>query len=143
MVSAVFVGGAVLASTLIGSPAQAADTPGDTCLKFTWTTWHHGETCFEWSGDDQWVVDRDTNGKRAGVHVQTDYGKDRYCETNGDYPAGSWRECKYDHDEERCVRFRMYEKNGDDGERHNWSTWSGWYSIRTGDRMPGGCVIDA
>lgn len=55
----------------------------------------YAATCFQWVGDDQWIEDRDENGWAAVVHVQTNYGKDRYCQAAP--AAEGWNYCKFDH----------------------------------------------
>ncbi|MFI5730188.1 hypothetical protein ACIA49_08725 [Kribbella sp. NPDC051587] len=87
-----------------------------------------GSTCFQWVGDVQWVFDGWTNGWAAVVHVQTNYGKDRYCQALPS--ADGWGTCNYDHEEGKCVRFRLYELK--DGATRNWSDWSRWYGTEYG-----------
>lgn len=91
------------------------------------TVWY-GETCFQAEGDEQWIRDLDANGWQAWVHVQTNYDKNRYC---GALPAADgWGVCSYDHDETKCVRFRMYEEKG--GVERNFTTWTAWHKVSTG-----------
>ncbi|MFC0626510.1 hypothetical protein [Kribbella deserti] len=88
----------------------------------------YGETCFQANGDEQWIRDLDPNGWQAWVHVQTNYGKNRYC---GALPAADgWGKCSYDHDETKCVRFRMYEEKA--GEERNFTSWTAWHKVSTG-----------
>jgi hypothetical protein len=107
----------------------------DDCVGYLWTDPFYGETCFEVDGDDQWVYDGDQNGWRVGVNIATDYGKIRHCEnTHGE---GTWHECTFNHDEDGCVSYQLYERdadeqNGGDGEPDYHSPWSPWISIRTG-----------
>lgn len=110
------------------SSAQAHEGgPTDDCVLFTTS---YGATCFEWNGDDQWVYDGASNGLRVGVLIETDYGKTRICENA--HGAGTWHECKFDHREERCVRFAMYQRDGANGEPRDVTNYSPWVSIRTG-----------
>lgn len=86
------------------------------------------QTCFVPNGDDQWIRDLDANGWQAWVHVQTNYGKNRYC---GSLPAADgWGVCKYDHDETKCVRFRLYEEK--DGVERNFTAWSLYHKVSDG-----------
>lgn len=87
-----------------------------------------GSTCYQWVGDDQWVMDGWTNGWAAVAHVQTNYGKDRYCQARPS--AEGWDYCKFDHQEGKCVRMRMYELK--DGVTRNWGGWSAWYGTSYG-----------
>ena len=87
-----------------------------------------GSTCFQWVGDNQWVIDGLTNGWAAVVHVQTNYDKNRYCQALPS--AEGWAYCNYDHQEGKCVRFRMYELK--DGVTRNWGDWSRWYGTDYG-----------
>ncbi|MEU4608391.1 hypothetical protein AB0F43_35850 [Kribbella sp. NPDC023972] len=90
--------------------------------------WYLGETCFQWYGDVQWVKDNIANGWKTAVHVQTNYGKDRFC---GALPAADgWGYCDYDHREGMCVRWRLYELKG--GETRNFTNWSVWYGTEYG-----------
>ena len=82
----------------------------------------------QWVGDDQWVFDGWTNGWAAVVHVQTNYGKDRYCQALPS--ADGWGTCNYDHEEGKCVRFRLYELK--DGLVRNMSDFSRWYGTEYG-----------
>lgn len=92
------------------------------------TSW--AATCYEWAGDDQWVIDGDPNGWTAIAHLETNYGKTRECAAPS--AADGWKECKYDHKESECVRFFIYEKKGN--ELGRFSAWSPWYSTSTGNR---------
>jgi hypothetical protein len=106
----------------IGSPAaQAHDSgPPNLCIGEISTSW--GYTCFEIHGDDQWVYDRSSNG--WGVRVQVEVPEDnkvRWCVQSHGF--GFWHQCNYDHWEDRCVFFRMFEQKGD--STRNWTGWSG------------------
>ncbi|MFB6721581.1 hypothetical protein ACFCV3_15510 [Kribbella sp. NPDC056345] len=122
------------------SPAAAADPPWlhpdkatraagppnyDTC-RFAGT--NVGSACFQWVGDVQWVSDGWTNDWAAVVHVQTNYGKDRYCQALPS--AQGWGTCNYNHEEGKCVRFRLYELK--DGVVRNMSDYSRWYGTEYG-----------
>ena len=85
-------------------------------------------SCFAWVGDDQWIADLDENGWAAVVHVQTNYGKDRYCQALPS--AEGWAYCKFDHQEGKCVRFMLYEAKGDEKRKH--TAWSPWYGTAYG-----------
>lgn len=89
-------------------------------------------TCFEWSGDDQWVIDLTDNGWRAVARAQTSYGKVRDC--IAPVPGQGWGECMFDHDEDFCVRFMFYELRTSDGAERNPSPYSEWYRISNGLR---------
>lgn len=92
------------------------------------TAW--AATCYQWSGDDQWVIDGDPNGWTAVAYVETNYNKVRECVAPS--AADGWKECTYDHREGTCVRFFLYEKKGTQLGRV--SAWSPWYSTSTGNR---------
>jgi hypothetical protein len=111
-------GGTSTANAVVYPPQQACKYLGSS----------FGVTCFAWVGDDQWIVDLDENGWTAVVHVQTNYGKDRYCRAQPS--ADGWGYCKYDHQEGKCVRFMLYEEKGD--EKRNHTAWSPWYGTAYG-----------
>lgn len=129
--------GAALLVTGSASTAAAAPAPDNTavavlaappsgCSPTVTTPW--GQTCFEYEGDDQWIRDLDANGWQAVVHVQTNYAKNRYC---GALPAADgWGECAYDHRENSCVRFRMYELK--DGVTRNLTGFTLWHRVSDG-----------
>lgn len=105
--------------TLLASP------PAD-CRPYVQSS--YAISCYEYDGDDQWIRDLDANGWQAVVHVQTNYGKNRYC---GALPAAQgWGECTYDHREDGCVRFRFYELK--DGVTRNWTVFSPYYHASNG-----------
>lgn len=117
--------GALLLIAGTASTAAAAEPPWSQCRALITT---YGATCFQWVGDNQWVQDRDENGWATVVHVQTNYGKDRYCQA---LPAAEgWAYCSYDHREGKCVHFRMYEAKGNE-TRHQ-TGWSPWYGTEYG-----------
>jgi hypothetical protein len=121
----------------IGSPAAQAHEGGPpaACRGFFSD---FGETCFEWSGDDQWVYRAVSGSWNPRVQIETNYGKTRWCaNTHG---ADTWHECTFDHDEDGCVRFRMFEQLGNDNtQTRRWTVWSPWVSISTGAT----CTLDA
>jgi hypothetical protein len=119
-----------LGVALVASPAQAhSGTPPAACVYYESS---FGASCFEWEGDDQWVADLASNGWSARAQIETNYGKTRWCANT--HTAPSWHECTFDHDEDGCVRWRMYEQDGGDtGPTRNWTNWTAWHSIRTGD----------
>jgi hypothetical protein len=90
----------------------------------------YARTCYEWSGDDQWVRDDTDNGWRAVARAQTSYGKVRDC--IAPVPGQGWGECTFDHDEDFCVRFLLYELRTSDGEERNPTVYSPWYRISNG-----------
>ena len=90
-----------------------------------------GASCFEWDGDDQWVQDSEPNDWSARAQIQTSYGKVRWCANT--HHAVSWHECEFDHSENTCVRWRMYEQHGTGGPTRNWTPWTRWHSTSTGD----------
>jgi hypothetical protein len=96
-----------------------------------------GDACFEAHGDAIWVRDQDPNGWGVGVQVQTNYltnnrPKIRWClNTHG---ADTWLRCKFDHRENGCVRWRMYEQNAA-GQTQKWTRPSAWYSIALGEAL--------
>jgi hypothetical protein len=114
------------AAPLLAKAESAAITPpAGQCVG--WIT-EYAATCFQWVGDNQWIEDRDANGWAAVVHVQTNYGKNRYCQA---LPAAEgWGYCDYDHKEGKCVRFELYEAKG--SEKRNWSGWSPWFGTAYG-----------
>jgi hypothetical protein len=121
---------AVPAAVVIGAPAAQAASPPGACEYF-YSDPYYGETCFEWEGDDQWVWDGAPNGWGVVVQIETDYGKVRWCANREG--ASTWVECKFDHDEDHCVRFRLFEQDdGADGPTRNLTAWSQYISIRTG-----------
>ncbi|WP_112248255.1 hypothetical protein [Kribbella monticola] len=115
-----------------GSTAKATSTmttlasPPAACRPYVQSS--YAISCYEYNGDVQWIRDLDANGWQAVVHVQTDYGKNRYC---GALPAAQgWGYCNYDHREDSCVRFRFYELK--DGVTRNWTVFSPYYHASTG-----------
>ncbi|MEV6285338.1 hypothetical protein [Kribbella sp. NPDC051770] len=106
----------------------AAAAPPAGCVGI-YTSW--AATCFQWDGDDQWVVDLDANGWTAVAGVDTNYGKERDCAAPA--AADGWKECKYDHREGTCVRFFLYEKKSN-GTLNRVSAYSPWYSTSNGAR---------
>ncbi|NEA34525.1 hypothetical protein [Streptomyces sp. SID13031] len=120
------------ATTATAAPTAVQAAPPFACLNF-YAGW--GETCYEWDGDDQWVRDLDANGYTAVVEVRTNYGKFRECAAPT--AAEGWKECKYDHEEKKCVSFRMTEHKGTTPGRH--TNWTLWYSTSTGKE----CGFDA
>lgn len=107
------------------TPFAAAGAPVDHCI---FHAIYFGNTCFQWVGDDQWVQDLDENGWATTVHVQTNYGKNRYCAAPP--KAKGWGVCNYDHKEGKCVRWRFYELKGN--ETRNWSAFSQWWGTEYG-----------
>ncbi|NEA34523.1 hypothetical protein [Streptomyces sp. SID13031] len=106
--------------------AVLADTPPAGACRYLTT--EYASTCFAWVGDDQWIRDLDPNGWAAVVHVQTNYGKDRYCQAQP--AADGWNYCKFDHEEGKCVRFMMYEAKGE--EKRRYTAWTPWYGTEYG-----------
>jgi hypothetical protein len=94
-----------------------------------------GQTCFEWSGDDQWVRDLDENSWTTVAQVRTDYGKFRECVAPR--ADDGWKECKFDHREDTCVSFRLIERQGTLVSRQ--SSWTLFYSTTNGKE----CGIEA
>jgi hypothetical protein len=116
---------------MFAAPAASAHSggPTDACVLYTATI---GSTCFEWNGDDQWVYDRPpSNGWSVGVEIRTDYGKIRWCVNS--HGADTWHECNFDHLEDHCVQFRLYEQNGVGGPTRNWTNWTRPISTSTGN----------
>ena len=124
---------AVLASALIliaggattASAAVAEEPPYSQvkCLNSSYAS-----TCFPWEGDNQWIIDREANGWAAVVHVQTNYDKNQHCKA---MPAAEgWAFCDFDHQEGKCVRFRLYELKND--VKRNETAWSPWYGTEYG-----------
>ncbi|MBB5838494.1 hypothetical protein [Kribbella italica] len=111
-----------------GEGMAVAATPPAGCVGI-YTSW--GATCFQWDGDDQWVVDLDANGWTTVAGVDTNYGKERDCAAPA--AADGWKECKYDHREGTCVRFFLYEKKSN-GTLNRVSAYSPWYSTSNGAR---------
>jgi len=106
--------------------APAATWPNVNCVGIITT---NTRTCYQWEGDDQWVVDDNANGWKSVVHVQTSYGKDRYC---GAPPkADGWGVCNYDHRENTCVHFRTYELK--DGATRYLTPFGPWYNTASGN----------
>lgn len=125
--------GAVLATMFLATPASAhTGSPPQAC-GYYYGGASYGATCFEWDGDDQWVYDRYSNGWGVGVDLRTNYGKYRTCENT--HGAGTWHECKYDHRENTCVQFRLYERNwnGTSVDYRNVTPWSEWVNTASGD----------
>lgn len=113
---------------VIGEGMGIAAAPPAGCVGI-YTSW--GATCFQWDGDDQWVVDLDANGWTTVAGVDTNYGKERDCAAPA--AADGWKECKYDHREGTCVRFFLYEKKSN-GTLNRVSAYSAWYSTSNGAR---------
>lgn len=122
------IGSAAGALLLIAASASAAAAAGPDHSQCRMMTAQYGATCFQWVGDNQWVLDSDENGWATVVHVQTNYGKDRYCQALP--AAGGWDYCSYDHREGKCVRFRLYEAKGNDTQGE--TGWSPWYGTEYG-----------
>lgn len=114
---------------VIGSDRMAAAAAPPAGCVGIYTSW--GATCFQWDGDDQWVVDLDANGWTTVAGVDTNYGKERDCAAPA--AADGWKECKYDHREGTCVRFFLYEKKSN-GTLNRVSAYSPWYSTSNGAR---------
>lgn len=131
-------GFAVAASNAQAAPALAdydrqtavPGTPpsGSNCRPGFFT--FYGRTCYEWSGDDQWVRDESDNGYRTVARAETTYGKVRDC--IAPVVGQGWGECKFDHDEDFCVRFQLYELRTSDGHERNATVPSDWYRISDG-----------
>lgn len=90
----------------------------------------YARTCYQWWGDDQWVHDDSNNGWRAVARAQTDYGKVRDCIAPS-YGQG-WGECTFDHLEDHCVRFALYQLRTSDNEESPATPWSPWFRISNG-----------
>lgn len=93
-----------------------------------------GKSCFEWNGDDQWFIDTNSDGWGVASRIQTEYGKERYCRNF--HGIGRWHECRYDHREWQCIRWKLGEVKIIDGRYYyrNWSYWTFWYNTSTGER---------
>jgi hypothetical protein len=115
----------VVAPAAMSTAGYSYTSPVDHCILYGYEI---GATCYQWVGDDQWVVDGIANGWAAVVHVQTNYGKDRYCQALPS--AEGWGKCNYDHVEGKCVRWQMYELK--DGDTRNFTGWSAWYGTQYG-----------
>ncbi|MGC4936603.1 hypothetical protein [Kribbella sp. DT2] len=113
------------ATTATAAPvATLGDAPPGVRCSFFWNT-SFADTCFESDGDDQWIRDLVANGWAAVVHVQLNYLKDRTCKA---MPAAEgWGVCKFDHVEDKCVRFQLYEQKGD--AIRNRTHWSRWFHV--------------
>jgi hypothetical protein len=114
-----------VAPAAMSTAGYSYTAPVDHCILFAAEI---GATCYQWVGDDQWVIDGIANGWAAVVHVQTNYGKDRYCQALPS--AQGWGKCNYDHVEGKCVRWQMYELK--DGDTRNFTPWSAWYGTQYG-----------
>jgi hypothetical protein len=125
--------GAIL---LLPAAGEAHKTgPPEDC-EWTWEInaegW--GDSCFEPDGDKHWVRDQTPNHWSVRIQIQTDYGKIRWCaNTHG---ADSWHSCNFDHREDTCVRWRMFEQSDRvpiplDNTR-KWTDWSAWENTSTG-----------
>jgi len=120
------------ATTAAAAPAAVQATPPNGCLSFSTV---FGQTCYEWEGDDQWVRDLDPNGWTTVVEIRTNYGKFRDCAAPA--AADGWKECKFDHEEKKCVSFRLIEKRGTALGRQ--TAWTLFYSTTSGKE----CGFDA
>lgn len=124
----------VLAFFALGATPAYADSPPAGCTYYDGGTGNNTyyDSCYEYSGDDHWVLDKESNGWSAAAQIETDYGKTRTC-VNSE-TAGNWHECTFDHREECAVRWRLYEVNlsepGDPTRR--FTAWTPWVSVRTG-----------
>ena len=114
-----------VAPATMSTAGYSYTSPVDHCILYGYEI---GATCYQWVGDDQWVVDGIANGWAAVVHVQTNYGKDRYCQALPS--AQGWAKCNYDHVEGKCVRWEMYELK--DGDTRNFTGWSAWFGTQYG-----------
>lgn len=111
---------------------SVAAPPGDTtCFAFGINNQEHGRSCYEYDGDDQWVLDTYDNDRQARVHVWTEYGKDRYCADD----TSGWTQCDYNHKEHECVRFHGYYPPH---SANNHFPATPWISTSTGK----GCTTD-
>jgi hypothetical protein len=98
-----------------------------------------GDACFEVVGDDMWVRDQTPNHWSVRVKIEVrnlliGYRKTRWCaNTHG---ADSWHECKFDHKEDACVRWRMFEQSHlvpiPLNNTQKWTDWSAWHDVATG-----------
>lgn len=124
--------GAVLAMMFLATPASAHTGSPPQCGYYDGGA-SYGATCYEWDGDDQWVYDAASNGRGVGVEIYTNYDKFRRCENT--HGAGTWHECQFDHRENTCVTFRLYERNssGTSVDRFNYTAWSQWVNTATGN----------
>jgi hypothetical protein len=92
-----------------------------------------GDACFEVIGDAHWVRDQTRNHWSVRVQIQTDYGKIRWCANT--HRADSWHRCNFNHREESCVRWRMFEQREippQVGTTRKWTDWSAWHHAGTG-----------
>ncbi|MBO2454813.1 hypothetical protein J4573_47535 [Actinomadura barringtoniae] len=85
-----------------------------------------GESCFQWTTDDQWIRDTADNGMNFRVHIKTNYGKERWCYSTG----GSWSVCKYDHKENKCVKFHGYHPP----HALNKELWTPYFKVSNGKK---------
>ncbi len=106
--------------------ATNSGTPNHQTCRDTGFFW--GQHCFQWEGDVSWVQDHQENGWATVFHIQTNYGKDRYCQAPS--KADGWGYCDYDHREGKCVRWRIYELK--DGTTRNLTLFSAWYGTEYG-----------
>ncbi|HEX6025294.1 MAG TPA: hypothetical protein VFZ00_25100 [Solirubrobacter sp.] len=122
----------VLATSAAGAHAKAKP-PKDAVGQCFWIKNDCiGEARFEWDGDDMWVVDARNNGWGVGAKIQTDYGKVRWCTTFKG--KNVWHECRFNHREYTCVRWRMYEMKGQ-RVRYASPRWSPWYHTAYGNEV--------
>ncbi|MFI0446827.1 hypothetical protein [Actinomadura sp. 6N118] len=64
-----------------------------------------GDGCFDYKSDDVWVRDRWANGLNFRVHTRNSIRRhNRYCKSTG----GNWRRCRYNYEENGCVRMHGY-----------------------------------
>lgn len=126
-----------LAQRGIADASVNAPPAGSTCAEFWVVPKLHGVSCFEWHGDDQWVLDTLNNNRQFRVHVRTEYGKNRFC--FDDTPG--WTECRYDHRENECVKWHGYYKphtrHPGQESKDEWG-FTPW----VGTRLGGGCTPD-
>jgi hypothetical protein len=146
----VLVGAALLGVLLLlpaSGEAHKKGPPEDDCAvdaNINAEGW--GDVCFEAHGDAHWVRDQTPNEWSVRAQIQTDYGKTRWCaNTHGadsEPVKASWHRCNFNHLEDRCVRWRMFEQREAPpqvGFTRKWTRWSGWTHTTFGDRAPRIC----
>jgi hypothetical protein len=129
------------------APANAYSFERDNVTKNRWTNgsywclenpWDNAVGCLEVRGDYLQPGDLDGDGRRVGIHWETDYGRRGLCQnaTGVDasldgpvFHAYGQHQCNKNWKENHKIRFRVGTCNGSKVNctyLKNWGQWSGW-----------------
>lgn len=111
---------------VVVTPASAAEVFACRTLKIGDDSLAYG--CFSSDGDWIHAGDLSTDGLRAVVEWETDYGRADEChDANGAHIDAV--SCNYDMREEGYLRFRVVVRNGANGANQHATTWGRWWPI--------------